>query len=419
MLAACERAAETSEPPATSAPPPASVTSVASPPSAAPAAADASTDSALSVACDPKQGVLVLFDAKVPAPDAELREARALAKPLRPGDPAFDCEFGPKRGARIKLGALPALPHGQCGADPERFVSIWLDRVKLISEKGYAGRCLYDDTPLAYVRVSSSGVRWCTASALSGELRADKGLKCTETPRPTRLATIDTDEYPRQRRPAVGSILIDHAENRALCEAMIAGSKALDGGATPAIEPPPNSQRYLLRSVGHETEAFCELFRGRFDFDNDRKPDDVVLRRCRSGTFDADQYFVAPRLPKLPAETGVKELKRLRDGARLLVPESWATERVEFQGQLYRVRALQHVAKERENFRAASSSARHKRLRIDFLHLEPFRYQDVTYLLSAPPEASVAEKDTFVLFRPQPRGLPVEACVFHQVQENF
>jgi hypothetical protein len=171
--------------------------------------------------------------------------------------------------------------------------------------------------------------------------------------------------------------------------------------------------------VGHETEAFCELFRGRFDFDNDHKPDDVVLRRCHTGAFDADQYFVAPKLPKLPAEAGETELKKLRKAVRLLVPESWATERVGGQGQLYSVRALQHVESERDSFRASSSSARHKRLRIDYLHLEPFRYRDVTYLLSAPPQAQLAEEDTFVVFRPQPKGLPLETCVFHQVQENF
>jgi hypothetical protein len=31
----------------------------------------------------------------------------------------------------------------------------------------------------------------------------------------------------------------------------------------------------------------------------------------------------------------------------------------------------------------------------------------------------LAEEDTFVVFRPQPKGLPLETCVFHQVQENF
>jgi hypothetical protein len=380
----------------------------------------------LNAVCDRARGMLVLFNPQVETLDDALPRSNRGSRPgvsvIGPVHSPFDCALEGDHSVRVKIGDLPPMPYGFCGGDPPLFASIWVDRAKVISARDYSGRCLQQESPLAHVRVTPNRVTWCTAVAEQGELRRDKGLHCVDTRIPGHAKPVDGVEFPspgsRVGRP--GTILVDYATNSDLCEAMTHRTSRNDTYLPTPLEFPPGSDVGLLKPDESADEDGCLIFRGRFDFDNDSAADDVLLRRCMSNAFDGDEYFVAADhgLPQgHPVDE--KQLRRLRRKSRIVIPLAWANGSAPFLGRLYKIRHLHADQVRPPNARASSASARHTVLRLDYLHLEPFRYGGVTYLLSAPPDWAAFTEDTFVLFRAAPKAATEEVCVFHQVQENY
>ena len=133
---------------------------------------------------------------------------------------------------------------------------------------------------------------------------------------------------------------------------------------------------------------------------------------------DGDELLAAPDHALTGERFDEQALERLRGRSRFRIPASWATGESRYDGPYYDIKNLR-AERRSSPAKAGSTLLRSTRLRLTYLHLEPFRYRGTTYLLSSPPEWALDLDDTFLLFRPRPKGPPDEVCVFHQVQENF
>jgi hypothetical protein len=410
--------------PVTPASPSAPAASASSTP--APPAPDTNDSGRLAVACDPIQKTLVLFDPKATSlervsarPDAS---GTVAVHPIAPGDPPFDCKLNDASGVRLKLGGGPGMPYGECGADPSLFVSVWIDEAKVLSAKNYSGMCLQEERPFSHARVTEKSVTWCTGKVKRGDPLDPNHLECTETRTSSAPKKKDIAEFPPPgaHREKAGTILVDHAAEPALCTAMARRNPEGSASTFPLL-PPPTSDVNLLKTVDFRGEATNIVYRGRFDLDNDGADDDVLLLRSLTHAHDGDELLASPSLA-IPDRLDDAALEALRKRARHRFPGAWATGASRYDAGYYEIKNLRAEPRS-TGVQPGSAVLRTTSLRFRYTHLEPFRYQGVTYLITSPPDWAVDDTDTFVVFRPRPGPGPgralEETCVVHQVQENF
>ncbi|CAH0155410.1 hypothetical protein SRABI118_00621 [Massilia sp. Bi118] len=333
---------------------------------------------------------------------------------VRAGELA-ECRFPSGRRVRVKVGEETGNPYGMCGADPEVFMSVWVDGKKLESRRWFAGHCYRDDpgNPDLHLRFEFTGAhslaQRCETRASAAGLRK---TACTGYPELTRLAP-DTREYPPEGvRPARAGEVELLSGTGQVCTAVLAAlrqdfalfSNGLQPGSpltAPAWSDPDGPDEARLPKQLRNGDY------GIFDLDNDGKPE-RVLRKEFDDNYMAGNLLLArygsraaPAWDPAGEDRGMTLLP-----CRIGAPSAALRRCVPF---------AQNGEAEGDFSADAGPGQEAVTFRGRYLRLEPFFFQGRTWL----GVAGIGQRHHAAVLEPRPSGAFRQACLFRQVQENF
>ena len=201
---------------------------------------------------------------------------------------AAECIYPSGRRVRVKVGVVMARGHGRCGADPQIFLSIWVDRRKIESREWFAGHCY--EGPLVSYELNRWWVRKCKA------MDASKVDVCVSFPGIERFP-VDLVEYPLpgKKRPALGEIEVVRGTHPVCAFARDAVRASWSNPFEkyhPAAKPKPEAEDEDEEGGADDESELRGASASRFDFDNDGKVDVVFERLYESTYMDGNVLLV-------------------------------------------------------------------------------------------------------------------------------
>ena len=218
---------------------------------------------------------------------------------MRPGKFA-ECIFPSGNRVRVKVGVGIALPYGECGADPEVFMSLWVNERKIASRVWFAGHCSESrQNPAVSFKISGIhggvSVQRCHSARQGGDNltpESDDTKKHAAKPLSVCVDFPDLSKYPRDfaeyppegnKTPKGGDIEILYGSDP-VCQAVL---EELKRDFYTFSEYADQSKIKLSRPNWSETSvALPEKLAGSvesiFDFNNDGKLDRVFSQEYYS-----------------------------------------------------------------------------------------------------------------------------------------
>jgi hypothetical protein len=337
-----------------------------------------------------------------------------------------ECIFPSGNRVRAKVGDRGGRPYGMCGADGEVITSLWVNRRKAVSSEWFTGHCR-EETGFAELMFRFKGgssvvlekceteVESRMAQDAHGPERDGKAALpvCTSVGDINALP-VDVAEYPAPgaKKPKVGDIerlvgsgpLCDTVHKDLTRDFETFGyDYALDTGNS--LLPRP-AWRNVTESLPDDLRYVHE---GRFDFDNDGKPDRVFI------SMEENSYMVGSAIvvQRGPAVSPLRRKDGRFDPSLQMWPCQMGNEAIDIndcpplsqKADDAGFSITQPGGKELVHFRARYTS------------LAPFIYSGSTYLGAA--SASEDTEHYVAVLKPLPARRFKTACLFRKVIENF
>lgn len=323
-----------------------------------------------------------------------------------------ECLISPGKLVRIKMSAGVAREYGMCGGDPEGWLSVWVDKRKWLSRHQVAGRCTTN--PMSRIVISSTGMVLCSKKIDNPLDTAPESVaESCETIPGSRLAkNRDLAEYPvsTATRPEVGTVVIEHGKDTALCRDMLKAKRNEFGRAKWTVDLPADANRGLSDAQDHGLYEYSGHFsRNLFDIDNDGKTEVVYGFHPSNHAHDADTYFVSPG-KKLDAVWPTISETDLWKDRPYVFPNSHGHCQTQPCGQ----------ADEDGELRLQSPSEKEGKgiaYRFRYLHVGPFVWQGSTYFLLQSSDSSTQLISAVV--KPTKGSKLEEVCIFRTVDDNY
>lgn len=343
----------------------------------------------------------VNFDLRVQVP------ARGTLKwRLLPTQRHLDCRFASGRLVRVMTDRARRYPYGECGAAPQEdyLYSVWVDKAKAIAAANLFGSCFSWLWTQVKTTVFPQSIRVCRVNTHEGEARCDEE-RLSEGP-----SSPDLEEFPDGPEPdwsLLGSIVVEHAGDQALCQSIAASPTQLPPGAETANLP------WSEPSGGGPPTTLVS----RFDLDNDGREETVVSIHHERRTRESSHLLIqrddtaAAASPPLSAEFLRQHSARVLPHAWANCPGGWDTYQPEdgkWDDAGCRI-PLQH-------YRPGGTPYAYD---AHMLRLRPFRWAGQTYLLGVGPGAWHRHPYPTVVWKPRPDGSAEEVCVFREVVKQL
>jgi uncharacterized protein len=341
---------------------------------------------------------------------------------VRPGQFA-ECIYPSGTRVRVKVGEGTSRAYGECGADPEVFMSLWVNERKIASRVWFAGHCIESRRENPDVSFKITGVydgvsvKKChstkrgTINPTTKKDAAEPLSVCVDFPDVSKYPK-DFLEYPRQgtKVPKIGDIELLKGSD-AVCQAVLDELRAdfntfshtSDQSKSKLTRPNWNDSTVKLpEELAGSSESI-------FDFDNDGKLDRVFDRSFYNTYMAGDvllvQYGNSP--------------------SRLNVSDSPMEEASGFfPCQMSEVRHKIHDCPpfSQENDEAGFSMEGRNSdapvyFRARYSTIDPFSFQGANYI-----EASTMDeeaKDFVAILKPLPDRTFQKMCLFRRISENF
>lgn len=326
-----------------------------------------------------------------------------------------DCTLPGGKTVRAKLGLGPVFPYGHHGADPEKWISIWVDKALIVSKANFD---CYDSCSLRAV-VSTRGVELCwTQLSEPGQPRNGKE-KCEKVSGDGTPPERDAIEYPAPGepvRPAAGSFATAYAKDPAFCRGF--GLKIPSGGETMQFDVgwivlPPGAQKVqAARSIS--SAGALQYKRYDFDINNDGQVDIVVGLESYTSGRDADVYFALNELSAVKINSLARDPDSAIYFARVadrFIPHAWvagAERKLASDGEDEAALILQNAEAPWWNPRDVPTFSLHG------THLLPFRYKGATYFVT-----QTIRTGWFTVMKPTPDYKATEICAFRVVEPKY
>jgi hypothetical protein len=209
-----------------------------------------------------------------------------------------ECIFPSGKRVRVKVGEDSPSWYGECGADPEIFASIWIDKKKVASREWFTGHCRerWSNPDVAYRVLFTTGekssefVNKCHTQQieekLTGSAKSKEPLSvCVEYPAISYFPR-DYTEYPKagQKPPKVGKLL-KLSGTHPVCDETLKELKSTKGS------------RHFQHPVWTKTsvklpENIRDSDQGIFDIDNDGRVDRVFHQSNSSHYAEGDTLLI-------------------------------------------------------------------------------------------------------------------------------
>ncbi len=316
---------------------------------------------------------------------------------------------------RAKLGLGPVFPYGMGGGDPAKWLSVWINKTKIVSR--YQVGC--EDEGPCNGAFKVAGKRLFTCALTSSPSTNESGLskkasyKCTSKPiaKLAQARARDAVEYPlagERMRPSPGTFVTLFARDAEFCRQFLSDQ-----------ELPENSEEISpLSSSAYEYSGSYN--RLDFDINNDGENETVLGLNSSTHYRDGDIFFIYAG-STIPAQVGnSKETSSESRYAKLatrILPHYWA-DYTNRQERLLADKNTDSGAYELKNSKAPWWDTHDVPVfRFRYWHLVPFRNFGTTYFRTRSMEAGLMHWS--VVLRPEPDFKVTEECVFQTVQEHY
>lgn len=339
-----------------------------------------------------------------------------------------DCILASGRIIRAKMGLGPVYPYGMGGADPSKWLSVWVDKVQVLSHTNFG---CGDEGPCSLrIVVTTKGLEVCRRGESSELSQPDSSKKpeenCEFTPNEKLSTARDVLEFPspnEKPRPPAGSLTTLFAKDKQFCSQFQLLSQPR-GRPVDNIWPRvglPDSAEAIEADASSSYEYAGGYQQYTFDINNDGKKDTVVGLHSRTHYRDGDIYFVYtgntvpnPAVEKVGSTHS--ELAYAKSAARIL-PHYWSDY----------VGADEKQLADKDNDDGAYTvksvtapwwdSNDKPIFRFRYWYLWPFRYKQSTYFLTWSQEGD--KQHWYNVLRPEPKYQVTEMCVFQVVQVKY
>lgn len=262
---------------------------------------------------------------------------------------AQDCRFSNGRTIRAKMGLGPLYPYGMNGGDPQKWLSVWVDHVRVLSRRGFD--CSYMSGPCDLrVTVTEQGLEVCDIDLSALKAPADAEQPPAPGDLPVTCHVIPNRELPKARdliefplpggrqRPPTGSLAVLLSKDKALCSQVRVSSESdplsrrdLDDNKSPHVTLPKNAR--IIQPMDLERlpyEFMGQYRRYKFDANNDGIQDTVIGWHARTNARDGDSYFVyangEPPQPEVTplGKSGSESALAYAKSAKRILPFYWS-----------------------------------------------------------------------------------------------
>lgn len=340
---------------------------------------------------------------------------------------SHDCELASGRTIRTKMGLGPVYPYGNGGGDPSKWLSVWVDKVRVLSQIPFG--C--DDEGPCSIRiiVTAKDLTVCRREppdVLTQEEQPDElKERCELTPNDMLLTERDSLEFPssnERARPPAGSLATLFAKDDQFCAQFpllpIPRGRNIDNIA-PRIGLPSDAQP--VEATGSSPYEYSGSYQQYdFDIDNDGKKEIVIGLHARTHARDGDIYFVYAdeKIPDPRVDTAGYTQSELAyaEAAKQIFPQDWS-EPVGNEDQ-----SIQYYL-DRGEYSVKNAGAPWwdgndtPQFSFRYWYLWPFRYKQSTYFLSWSQEAH--QRHWYTILRPETNHQITEMCVFQTVQMRY
>lgn len=347
---------------------------------------------------------------------------------LEPGQFA-ECIFPSGNRVRAKVGRGVPRPHGDCGADPEVFLSLWVNKRKIASAEWFAAHCIDNrgDVPdLSYDMSSVFGgirVQKCHTAREPVDFTSDESKPPKEKPTvPVQVCIdypdiskypVDTLEYPPPgiKVSKAGDIEIVYGSgalaNVVRDELRKKNNYFSQEGDTSKVFKYPVWKESTKKLPGDLSD--CE--ESVFDFNNDGKLDRVFRKSFSSHYMDGSVLLV---------QAG-------NSASKLIVPPS-AMDKTSIylpyhlDGKRKNIDVYPPFSQDNDeaNF-LMSVDEKGKKYEVEFrsryIYVTPFIYHGTTYIIILSPYED--SQNHVAVLKPMPDGKFQNICLIRKVHENF
>lgn len=321
-----------------------------------------------------------------------------------------ECFISAGKPVRVKVSEGSTMPYGMCGADPEIWLSVWVDKRKWLSRHQIAGRCTTN--PMSRIVISLTELVLCSKKTeQAGDVPENAAESCEAIPGSRLAKKRDLAEYPvsTAKQPKAGTVVIEHGQDSAICKGMIKKESSDFGLAAWTVEPPFNADSDFSDAQDHGLYEYSGHFsRNQFDIDNDGKAEVVYGFHPSNHAHDADIYFVSSG----------KEL----DGQWPSLSETvlWKDSPYVFPNAHGHCQNLPCGQKDEDGeltLQNYSESGSRLSYRFRYLHVRPFVWQGATYFLLQSMDSST--RHISAVLKPMKRSRLEEVCIFRTVSGNY
>lgn len=341
-----------------------------------------------------------------------------------------ECIYPSGNRVKVKVGTGIARPYGMCGGDPAVFISVWVNKRKVLSRHSFAGHCMESDSSRTAfgLTVWGSRIRQCQkamapenfepAEGDSKKMQTNSPLPeaCVNFPEVSRFP-VDAIEYPPKGvKPVVVGSIQSLRKTHPVCDEVakalpsMLNSESLPEGvllkrpiwsdASETLQTNKSiKQQYPLRFT---QESF-------FDFNNDGKPDRVLNSNLESTYMDGSVLLV--------------QLGNSRQQFHALAPLNSASSQLlscQMDKVHHDIDSCPPLTQESDDagfFVPAALGQPPIRFRARYTHLDPFFYRGTTYLVAS--SKSSESMEYFAVLKPLPNSSFLPMCLFREVPENF
>lgn len=324
-----------------------------------------------------------------------------------------DCTLSNGTKIRVKMGLGPVFPYGMGGGDPAKWLSVWINKAKVISRFQFG--CEDEGPCSSAFKVVGERLYTCALTPSpdndGSTLSKKAAYKCTAKPINNLAQTRDAIEYPlaeERKRPSSGSFVTLFARDKEFCR-QFSNNTALPEGSEEII--PSSSSPYEYSGSYNKLD---------FDINNDGGNDTVLVLNSSTHYRDGDIYFVysgsGVAVQKWQSQETSSESHYAKFAAHIL-PHYWEayTNRRE---KLLAEKDDDDGAYELKNSKAPWWDRSDVPVfRFRYWHLAPFRHFGITYFRTNSMEAGLMHWS--VVLRPEPDFKVTEECIFQTVQEHY